>query len=245
MKGRMIVLSIVAMVPCYNACTKPVDIREQNMAITSVQCRVINGQVDDLGVDHPMRYKCCTPLPLRQFWHGPEKFPSEDGTAYVGATEEFLVFYACFQDSDIFSHATDDNQKMWELGDVAEFFIKPENNQTDYWEIHVTPNDFMLDLHIPDRDQFFSGGVSWEQVSTPNSHAIKRVAVMDGKWSVELSIPWGTFGLHSPPPRGSVWRIAICRYNYNGGMNQPEHSSTAALTKLNFHQHENYMKLNF
>ena len=245
MKGRMIVLSIVAMVPCHNACTKPVDIREQNMAITSVQCRVINGQVDDLGVDHPMRYKCCTPLPLRQFRHGPKKFPSEDGTAYVGATEEFLVFYACFQDSDIFSHATDDNQKMWELGDVAEFFIKPENNQTDYWEIHVTPNDFMLDLHIPDRDQFFSGGVSWEQVSTPNSHAIKRVAVMDGKWSVELSIPWGTFGLHSPPPRGSVWRIAICRYNYNGGMNQPEDSSTAALTKLNFHQHENYMKLNF
>ena len=215
------------------------------MAITSVQCRVINGQVDDLGVDHPMRYKCCTPLPLRQFWHGPKKFPSEDGTAYVGATEEFLVFYACFQDSDIFSHATDDNQKMWELGDVAEFFIKPENNQTDYWEIHVTPNDFMLDLHIPDRAQFFSGGVSWEQVSTPNSHAIKRVAVMEGKWAVELSIPWATFGFHSPPPKGSVWRIAICRYNYNGGMNQLERSSTAALPELDFHQHENYMKLKF
>ena len=106
MKNLMIVLSIVAMVPFHNACTRSVDIREQNMAITSVQCRAINDPVDDMGVEHPMRYNRCTPLPLRQFWHGPEKCPSEEGTAYVGMTEEFLVFYACFQDSDIFSNAT-------------------------------------------------------------------------------------------------------------------------------------------
>ena len=245
MKDVTIIVCIVVMGLCYTACTKPIDTREQAMATMSVQCNIITSFVDDFGSDHPTKYKHCEPLPLRTFWDGSEQFPSEGGVAYVGATTDSLVFYTCFQDSDIFSHATNDNQKMWELGDVAEFFVKPGSDRTDYWEIHVTPNDFLLDLHIPNRDQFFSGDVPWDQVSTPNSRAMKRVAVMDGKWAVEISIPWNAFGLQSPPRKGSVWYIAVCRYNYNDGMNNPEHSSTAPLTKLNFHRHEEYMELKF
>ena len=40
---------------------------------------------------------------------------------------------------------------MWTLGDVAEFFVKPGADRTDYWEIYVTLNDFLMDIHIPEK----------------------------------------------------------------------------------------------
>ena len=211
----------------------------------AIQCPRIEGAVDDFGAIRPDKYRACSPLQFRQFWRGKDALPSEAGVAYVGATEHGLSLYVHLHDSDIFSHATADNQKMWFLGDVAEFFVKPGLDRSDYWEIHVTPNDFMMDLHIPDRNQLQDGTVTWEQIIAANSHAIKRVAVMNGKWAVELSIPWTAFGLNAPPPSGAVWRFAVCRYNYTGDLKNIEHSSTALLTELGFHRYEEYTELAF
>ena len=88
------------------------------------------------------------------------------------------------QDSDIGSRATADNQKMWTLGDVAEFFIKPGGDRTDYWEIHITPNDFLMDIYIPNREGFTGGEIGWEDVVAPESHTRKRVGVGDGYWAL-------------------------------------------------------------
>jgi hypothetical protein len=66
---------------------------------------------------------------------------------------------------------------MWTLGDVAEFFVKPGVERSDYWELHVTPNDFIMDIHIPDRAKLQSGRISWDEVIAPNSGANKRVEV--------------------------------------------------------------------
>lgn len=42
--------------------------------------------------------------------------------------------------SDVISYSTADNQKMWQLGDCAEVFIKPEDGtRTDYWESEPAP----------------------------------------------------------------------------------------------------------
>ena len=38
---------------------------------------------------------------------------------------------------------------------------------------------------------------------------------------------------------------AVCRYNYTGSLEDPEHSSTAHLTTLGFHQWEDYTRLVF
>ncbi len=211
----------------------------------SISCPKISGTVNDFSVAHPDKYGSCEPLQLRQFWNGPDLLPSETGLAYVGATEQGLSFYAYLHDSDIFSRATADDQKMWTLGDVVEVFVKPGIDRSDYWEIHVTPNDFMMDIHIPDRTQFSNGTVTWEQVVSPTSHTTKRVAAADGTWAVEICVPWRAFGLDAPPPSGSVWQFAVCRYNYNGGLENPEHSSTAHLTELNFHRYEEFTDLVF
>ena len=171
--------------------------------------------------------------------------PAEAGVAFVGAAAEGLSFYTRYIDSDIFSTATADDQKMWTLGDVAEFFVKPGVDRTDYWELHVTPNDFIMDIHIPDRARFQAGAVSWNDVIAPSSGATKRVDVCDGFWCVELCIPWAAFASPGIPAAGATWQFAVCRYNYNGGLDNPEHSSTAPLTNPSFHHYEDFDTLAF
>lgn len=215
------------------------------MSNPSISCPAVSGAVDDLGAAHPHKYSACQALPLRRFWDGPDALPQESGTAYIGAAQEGLSFYVLLEDSDIFSTATGDDQRMWTLGDVAEFFIKPGVERTDYWEIHITPNDYIMDIHIPDREKFMAGDITWDQVIAPSSHTAKRVAVLDGQWVLEIVIPWKTFDLDAAPAAGTVWQFAVCRYNYNNGLEDPEHSSTAHLSEPGFHNYEEFTDLVF
>ena len=215
------------------------------MSNPSVTCPAVFGQIKDFGVETPTKYQACTGLPLRQFWRGPQTLPAESGHARVGAAPQGLSFYVYLEDSDIFSTATADNQRLWTLGDVAEFFVKPGTQRSDYWEIHLTPNNFIMDIHIPDRNRFMDGTVSWDQVIAPQSNAEKQVKVLENKWAVELCIPWSSFGQKAAPAPGTVWQFAVCRYNYNGDLEQPEHSSTAHFTELGFHRFEEFTDLVF
>lgn len=215
------------------------------MANPSISCPTVAGPVGDLTAAPPAKYAACPALPLRRYWEGPQALPREAGSARVGAAADGLSFLVDFQDSDIFSTATADQQKMWTLGDVAELFVKPGTARSDYWEIHVTPNDFLMDLHIPDRQRFTTGQVTWDEVIAPSSHTRKRVQVLEGRWVAEIVVPWAAFGLHGPPPPGTAWQFAVCRYNYNGGLANPEHSATAHLTAPGYHRYEEYSNLVF
>ena len=233
---------------------QPVQRQEQESASKpSIPARQLSGALEDLGAPHPARYRACDPLPLRRYWedrHWEDRMPTEAGVAYVGTTKQGLSFYAHLRDSRLISFATADEQKMPALGDVVEIFVKPGTERPDYWEIHVTPNDFLLDIHIPDRARISKGGtITWKQVKPfvpAASGATRRVAPSTYGWSLEVTVPWSAFGRDAPPPRGSVWQFAVCRYNYSSrGLEDPELSSTAHLTELNFHRHEEYTDLVF
>ena len=198
----------------------------------------------DLTTDVPSKYAACAPLPLRQNWS--ETMPEESGVARIGATAAGLSVHVRFEDSDIFSTATANQQRMWTLGDVVEVFVKPGFDRSDYWEVHVTPNNFLMDLHIPSRAGMQSGEHTWEDIITPESGTTYQTRVVDGSWSAELTIPWAAFGLTEPPASGTAWQFAVCRYNYNGGVEEdPELSSTAPLTRRSYHYYEDYMDLKF
>ena len=139
-----------------------------------------------LGSKCPTKYASCAPQPFLQNWVEAGKLPAEGGVGYVGCTAKSLCVYAHFDDSHIFSTAQADQEKMWTLGDVFEVFVKPGAERTDYWEVHVTPNDFLMDIHIPDRDKPYT----WAEAVAPGTGATKLVKVMTGSWAVELCIPW-------------------------------------------------------
>ena len=112
-------------------------------------------------------------------------------------------------DGDVISHATADNQKMWQLGDCVEVFIKPEGGgRTDYWEIHLTPNGYMMDIHIGERDNW-----EWDDAVAAESGASHAVAHTERGWVAELRVPWTAFGLTEPPAAGEEWRLNVSRYN--------------------------------
>ncbi len=203
----------------------------------SIPCARVSDADAELGSEHPQKYRDAAKLTLGQFWQGAD--------AFIGASETGLCFYIYMRDSDIFSRATADNQKMWTLGDVAELFVKPGGERSDYWEIHVTPNDFIMDIYIPEREQLMGGKISWEEVLAPDSHTRKRVHVGDGSWAVEACVPWSAFDVEGLPPAGSEWKIAVCRYNCTGDLENQELSSTASFSEASFHRHEEYTTLVF
>ena len=52
------------------------------------------------------------------------------------------------------SHSSADQQRMWQLGDCAELFVKAGGaDDGPYWEIHVTPNGHLMDTRIPGRGE--------------------------------------------------------------------------------------------
>lgn len=213
----------------------------------NVPCPPVTGTVGNFGGAQPDKYTACPPLRFHQSWESPQTLPAEGGVAYVGCSATGLWFYTCLQDSDIFSQATADDQKMWTLGDVVEFFIKPGRARSDYWEIHVTPNSFLMDLYIRDREDFMAGRTSFEEALGHRSQAQFHVAVMADRnqWSTEICIPWQAFGVDGMPESGVVWQFAVCRYNCNGGLEQPELSSVAPFSVRSFHRHEEFLDLVF
>lgn len=208
-----------------------------------VDAVVLSDGPADLTANPPAKYADAALLPLRQHWS--DSMPEEGGVARIGATKAGLSVYTRFEDSDIFSTATADQQRMWTLGDVVEVFVKPGRDQDSYWEVHVTPNDFLMDLSIPSRAGMSSGEITWEEIIAPESGTVYQTNVEDGVWSAELTIPWSAFGLNGMPAKGTTWQFAVCRYNYNGGLENHVLSSTAPLTKASYHRYEEYTDLTF
>jgi hypothetical protein len=215
----------------------------------SVVCRQVGGDVRDFGVERPEKYRECEALHLVQWWKGPGHTPLEGGVCYVGHGPQGVWFYACLDDGSVYTRARRDNEKMWELGDTVEFFVKPGGDREDYWEVHVTPNDLITDILIPSRDKYLADVITWEDVVVADSGSTKRVrvAAAENRWAVELCIPWTAFGRAMVPDAGSVWQVAVCRYNYTEGPGDGdlELSSTAHLTELNFHRYEEHTDLVF
>jgi hypothetical protein len=149
------------------------------------------------------------------------------------------------EDHNVVSKATEDNQKLFLMGDVAEFFIMPSQAKGPYWEIHLSPNNLIMDVYIADQQAFFSNEITWDEAISYNSDSRKQVNVFDNGWSCELKVPWKAFGLNEAPEPDTRWRFAVCRYNYDEVDGNPELSSTADLTELNFHRVEEYTELIF
>ena len=186
-------------------------------------------------------------MPLLQSWLSNQAPPLEKATACVWHDQEGLKFYVVMEDWDIFTRATEDDQTLCSLGDTVEFFIKPGSKQERYYEIHISPNNLIMDVCIPSRQKMRTGEISWDEMLSYDSDSKREVTVYgdENKWTVNLCSPWKAFGLQCAPQAGSIWRFAVCRYNYSSATIKPELSSTACFSREDFHEYEDYNNLNF
>ena len=220
---------------------------ETTAIMNEIKCSEIVGELNDFGAQKPAAFTNCATLPLRRHWLGSGQMPVERGMAYVGSNKHGLVFYVWLEDLNIYTRAQHDKEKLWTLGDTVEFFIKPGAEQDGYWEVHLSPNGFIMDIYIASREKMTSKTITWEEMIAYKSGSRHRVFCVpaERRWGALLEVPWSAFGRDSRPPAGTRWQFAVCRYNYAGNLENPELSSTAPLKKLSFHAYEYFNQLLF
>lgn len=166
-------------------------------------------------------------IALRQSWL-PD--PEQDflcAEVRVGRITDHVLILATIPDSDIFTRSTEPNQRTWELGDVFEIFLKPDN-ETFYREFHVTPANTRTQM------AFSAEGNSPKIL--PDGIFQSRVWIAPGRWFVLASIPCVTITNRFNIEAGERWRFSFCRYDAFRNGKKPILSSTSPHPVPKFHR---------
>ena len=176
----------------------------------------------------PDRLPPCTGgLVLRDYRTG--AVPKERGVGAMEIADGEVRAYAVFEDSDIFNTATADNEKTWVTGDAMELFFQTRGRE-DYLELHVTPEEKRLMLHISDYRTHRE--IPFEEKTFSGPVRVRTRILRERKlWCAEIAFPFELAGLAPESVPGS--RFAICRYNYTRP--EPEITSTRLLPDTGFH----------
>jgi hypothetical protein len=183
-------------------------------------------------------------------WLNPPAAPMTKAEARLLWDDEALYFFAEMEDADLYADVTEQDGVTWD-NDVFELFFKPRDDRRAYYEFQVTPRNTHFDCFIPARG---AGHVRrwmkqhefrWETKAVVRG-TLNDETDRDQGWSVEGKIPWTDFRHTGGRPKaGEAWKFALCRYDYSVDFEAPDLSTTAPLTRVDFHQYENYGRLTF
>ncbi len=179
---------------------------------------------------------------------GEGKSLTEAGEARVCWDDKYFYLGVKFADSDIVAEGTEDQLHHYQMGDLAELFLKPAD-KTWYWEMYVTPAGRKTTLFFPGRGRLGlkssednPGGL---RVAALCQGTLNKWEDKDTSWTGEMAVPikdltarGETFGV------GSSWTILISRYNYSRYLPWKELSMTPQISKTNYHLLEDYAILN-
>ena len=177
------------------------------------------------------------------------KSMEQPGEIRLAWDQEYLYLGVSFTDSDIVGEGEGDQLHHYQLGDVVEWFIKPENN-TWYWELYCTPHNRKTAFFYP----------SQGRLGLPSSQKyqcdLRVAAAIDGTrnawkdtdqgWTAELAMPVADLSAHGDRVApGEIWRVLVARYNYSFHLKSygTERSSAPQLPWIDFHLIPNYATL--
>lgn len=166
----------------------------------------------------------------------------------VGWRGNAFLVYADLTDTDIFTRVTGLNQRLWELGDSFEMFLKPEEQEA-YIELQVSPNNQLLQLRYANTamlDRARKTGCLAEAI-IPGDAFASRTWIEDKKsrWHVLAEIPGPLVCGASESLSGSRWRFSFSRYDYTCGEAEPVISSSSPHAEANFHRQHEWRTLQF
>jgi hypothetical protein len=193
-------------------------------------------------------FEDAAPIPLGQPWLGAEEAGFSPGTVRTGWRDDVLLVLAELTDADIFTRARRHNDRLWELGDSFEIFLRSSAGAA-YMEFQVAPNNLRLQLRFraapeppapPIREPFeaslIQGGV-FQSRTWVNADA--------REWCVLAEIPAASVGDGAAPLAGSTWRCSFGRYDYTRDRDRPVISSSSAHSELQFHRPHEWGVLRF
>ena len=176
--------------------------------------------------------------PLRQSWRPDPESGFVPATVRAGWRESSLLVFGDLTDITIFTHATRSNERLWELGDVLEIFLRPVE-QAAYSEFQIAPNNLQLHLRYASPAAFQraqqSNSIAEALVQDPGFKSRAWTRPEMSSWCVLAEIPAAAVCDCPKPMTGSAWHFSFCRYDYTSGRAEPVISSSSALSRPNFH----------
>jgi hypothetical protein len=185
---------------------------------------------------------------LRQAWRAQPDPGFLPATVRAGWRGDSLHLLAEIEDAGIFTRATAHNQRMWELGDVIEIFLQPAG-APGYIELHVTPNNFRLQLRFPDTATLRAAQAEnrFEHLFLPSDAFTSRTWTQpeQQRWWVHAEIPAALVGGAPALAGQEQWRFSFSRYDFvpsDGGVIL---SSSSYHVRPDFHRREEWGTLLF
>jgi hypothetical protein len=176
--------------------------------------------------------------------------PEEEGIVRLAWDDEYLYIGVELMDSDIIAEGAENHMQHYNLGDVAEVFLKPDDC-TWYWELYVTPAGKMSTFWFPGR-----GCLGLPSCFERHHFDMKVAAQCDGtlnnwqdrdqRWTAEMAIPVSELTARGESFGSQArWTILVARYNYSRYLpfTGPEFSMIPQLSQLNYHLLEEYARL--
>jgi hypothetical protein len=174
----------------------------------------------------------------------------EPGEVRLAWNDKYFYVGVKFTDSDVHAEGQEDEQMHFNLGDVAELFLKPAD-ETWYWELYATPKGNKSTLWFAGRGHFGLPGAaehtSGLEVAASVDGTLNNWEDTDEYWSAEMAVPIADLTARGESfEPGAQWLICIARYNYSKNLNVigPELTMTPALSKTFFHMTDDYAVLN-
>ncbi|MGA2244043.1 MAG: hypothetical protein ABSH48_03500 [Verrucomicrobiota bacterium] len=186
--------------------------------------------------------------PLRQAWRSEPEPDFVPATVWTGWRESNLLIFAKLTDATIVTFATRSNERLWELGDVLEIFLRPAA-QPAYSEFQIAPNNRQLQLRYPDALDVArarkSNSIADVLVHDPGFKSRTWMRPETSCWYVLAEIPAASVSAAPAPLSGAQWHFSFCRYDYTRGSLQPVISSSSALSSPDFHRLAEWGTLQF
>lgn len=218
------------------------------MPLLPIQCaRLSSFDATHLG-DVRRAFDGADAVSLGQAWRDTTEERFAPTTVRVGWREATLCVFAELTDVDVFTTATDDNQRLCELGDAFEVFIHPVGQEA-YAEFHVAPNNLQLQLHFPDagwRDRVSPEDAVAKALMPTHSFVSRTWLEPDcGRWCVLAEIPASVVCDTVVPLDGSEWRVSFSRYDHTRGGDAPVISSSSPHALPRFHRLHEWRPMRF
>ena len=173
-----------------------------------------------------------------QAWLAEQEQGFRPGIALISWSQGELHLKVDLIDDEVMTTATAHQQRLWEQGDVVEFFVQ-RVGKPDYHEYHLAPNGLTLALHFPDSScvaSVRSGGRRMEEFLTVLPRRAEVLKTLQG-WNASFSIPLDGAS-------GDRILVSCSRYDAGTGRN-PILSSTSPHTVCDFHRTQDWRELQF
>lgn len=187
-------------------------------------------------------------LPLQQWWEKVEDLHFESGSVRIGWREDKIYLLANMEDQSVVTTAHRNGERLWELGDVVEIFVKSPY-QSEYYELQVAPNGCVLQLKYPDPTIIID--LRSREMTRLNDFILHeeifpiRLRIQDGGWNLFVEIPGKLFFADVISLLGYACQISVSRYDHWADARPPQLSSISPHSQLDFHRQRDWGLVQF